>query len=455
VPDVVALLRGGDNQRDDREPAGRRVVEAPAVGEHHVGTQAARQGAPPGSPYHQVRAAQGGSLAVQHLRLEAGHQVQPGSRHPAQQVARLAALRHQGPGQFRQPDRGQRVRFAFGLIAVQHPVGPAAIEHARELPGQVHRVSHPGPHALADERRGQVRGITEQEDPPVAPAVGELGAEGVLGDPDDLQFGGGDVRRPRGDKRMQPGQAGVVGRGFPWRQPEFPPVAALPDPHERAGPARVADLMHAFPLADIGIGGHVDDEPALREVQVLHGGADAGPDQAAGSVAAQHVLREDSAGLAGGRVGDVDSYATLVLGQGYYLAAPAQGDGVVPGEAGAQDSLELRLVEHVRLRVAVLAVGGVPRELGQHAHVAVQQSQSLAGPGDRGELLAEPEAAQDAVDLVVEVDRPGPRVGRFAPVEHQALDAVLRQQRRRGQPGRTRAHDDDGNRPGVHGAAPG
>jgi len=162
--------------------------------------------------------------------------------------------------------------------------------------------------------------------------------------------------------------------------------------------------MHPFPLADIGIGGHVDDEPALREVQVLHGGADGGPDQAAGAVAAQHVLREDSAGLAG----QVDSDATLVLGQGHHVAASAQGDGVAPGQAGPQDGLELRLVEHVRLRIAVLAVGGIPREFGQHSQVAVHQSQSLAGPGDRGELLAEPEAVQDAVDLVVEVDRPGP-----------------------------------------------
>ena len=53
---------------------------------------------------------------------------------------------------------------------------------------------------------------------------------------------------------------------------------------------------------------------------------------------------------------------------------------------------------------------------------------------------------------VVEVDRPRLRVDPLPSVQHQALDAVLPQQRGRGEPGRTGPDDDHRN--GAHPAVP-
>ena len=43
-------------------------------------------------------------------------------------------------------------------------------------------------HALADERRGQVGGVAEEEHAPAAPTVGHLRAEHVVGDPDEAEL---------------------------------------------------------------------------------------------------------------------------------------------------------------------------------------------------------------------------------------------------------------------------
>lgn len=65
----------------------------------------------------------------------------------------------------------------------------------------------------------------------------------------------------------------------------------------RRGTDRIADLVYALPGVEVGLGVHVDDEPALRELQVLHGGADRGSGQTVGPVAAQDVLREQGVPL--------------------------------------------------------------------------------------------------------------------------------------------------------------
>jgi len=73
---------------------------------------------------------------------------------------------------------------------------------------------------------------------------------------------------------------------------------------------------------------------------------------------------------------------------------------------------------------------GVALQLGQHGHVGLDQAQSAAGPGDRGELVGYPEPGQDAVDLVVEVDGAGLGVDRGPSVEDQGPYAGLGQQDR-------------------------
>ena len=165
---------------------------------------------------------------------------------------------------------------------------------------------------------------------------------------------------------MQPGGVAVVVGGFAGGQAELPAVAGVADAHVGRRADRVADLVHALPLGEVGVGVHVDHEPALGEPQVPHGGADRGPHDAVGAVAAQHVLGVDLL-----RSVDEHPHPRSVLGHAGDLGAAAERDGAVLLEVGAQDRLEVGLVEHVRLGVAVPA--RTSAELGQHAHVAVQQ----------------------------------------------------------------------------------
>ena len=83
--------------------------------------------------------------------------------------------------------QGCGVRAAFAVVGVEQVFPGPAGEHVGELPGQVVGVAQPARQALADERRGEVGGVAEQEDPPAAEAGCHLGAEGVGRAADDLQ----------------------------------------------------------------------------------------------------------------------------------------------------------------------------------------------------------------------------------------------------------------------------
>ena len=62
--------------------------------------------------------------------------------------------------------QGCGVRAAFAVVGVEQVFPGPAGEHVGELPGQVVGVAQPARQALADERRGEVGGVAEQEDPP-------------------------------------------------------------------------------------------------------------------------------------------------------------------------------------------------------------------------------------------------------------------------------------------------
>ncbi len=284
------------------------------------------------------------------------------------------------------------MRLALGLVRVQHLLGQAAVEHPGQLPGEVGRIPHAAAQSLPDERRGEVGGVAEQEHPPVAPAVGQAGPEGVFGQPHQPQPADRDVAGPRGDQRVQPGRVAEVVPALPGQQPELPAVPGRADPHVRAGPVRVAQLVYAVPLGQVGVGVHVDDQPALLQVQVLQAAADRGPDHAVGAVAAEHVLGQDRLAAAGDPVADLDPHpAGAVLDHVGDLAVAADGHRRIAGQVRAEDALQHRLVEHVRLGVPVPAGRGAPPELGQHPQVAAEQPQPLTWPGDRGELLGHPQ----------------------------------------------------------------
>ena len=151
-------------------------------------------------------------------------------------------LFYQGPG----------VRAAFGLVAVQQVLLGLAGEHVGDLPGQVVGVAQPGGQALADERRGEVGGVAEQEDPPGAEAVGQPGPEGVAGAADDLQAGQVTAPGPGPQQGAEGGRGDQVGFVLAVAQLELPAVPVAGDVHEGGGPGRVADLLHAVPGVQAG-----------------------------------------------------------------------------------------------------------------------------------------------------------------------------------------------------------
>ena len=82
----------------------------------------------------------------------------------------------------------------------------------------------------------------------------------------------------------------------------------------------------------------------------------------------------------------------------------------MPLDPGEHQLFQVGLVEHVRLREAVLADLVVAAELGHHAVAGVEQAQPAAGPGPGQESLAHADPVQGPGDLVVQVHRAGQRV---------------------------------------------
>src|SRR6185437_7593144 len=116
----------------------------------------------------------------------------------------------------------------------------------------------------------------------------------------------------------------------------------------------------------------------------------------------------------------------------------------VPLEVRPQQRFQFRLVEHVGLWIPVDAAGGVAVELGECLESVVDQSQTERGSRNRGELVGDAEARDDAVDLVVQVHRPRLRVNTGPAIEDQAFDTVLRQERGGRDAGGSGPDDHDG-----------
>ena len=83
----------------------------------------------------------------------------------------------------------------------------------------------------------------------------------------------------------------------------------------------------------------------------------------------------------------------------------------MPLDPGEQQFFEVGLVEHVRLREAVLAGLVAAAELGHDAVAGVEQAQPAAGPGPGQESFADADPVQGPGDLVVQVYRAGQGVG--------------------------------------------
>ena len=282
---------GGAPGQDGVQPDGRAVTG----GHQRVGDQAAgpQRGGDAGRQEAPRRALQGAGL--QPRRRGGGHGLADvfaadgrGQGDPADGGGPVLAAGHRPADPDGLFDHGPGVRAAFGVVAGEQVCPGLAGEHVGELPGEVVGVAQPGGQALADERRGEVGGVAEQEDAPGLEAGRQPGAEGVAGAADDLQAGQVAASGPGPQQRAEGLRGDQVGFVLAVAQLELPAVPVAGDLHEGGGPGGVADLLHAVPGVQAALGPDVDDEPALGEAQVLHGDPGQLPDRAVGAVAAQH-----------------------------------------------------------------------------------------------------------------------------------------------------------------------
>ena len=253
--------------------------------------------------------------------------MQARNHHSAEQVAHLAARGHRGAHREREPDHVPRVRHTLLLIRVQDGLRQPSVDHAGELPREVRRVAQARAHALADERRCQVRGVAEDEHVATAPAVRHLRAERVLGDAHELQLFWRNAFHPRPDQRVERRHGAVVVGRLVRQESELPPVAGIADPHVGGRSMRVADLVDALPLVQLRGRRHIDHQPTLLKLQVLHAGADRCADQAVGAVAAEQISRLHPVLLAADPIGerDLHSVGADLNGLGHLGIAPKNG----------------------------------------------------------------------------------------------------------------------------------
>ncbi|SKT36933.1 Uncharacterised protein [Mycobacteroides abscessus subsp. abscessus] len=141
------------------------------------------------------------------------------------------------------------MRFSFLFVGIQHVCRQLAVEYSGQFPGEIGRVSDSSPHALSHERRCQVSGIAENEHIAITPVAGDVGTEGVFGDPNQGQLADRARTRPESDQWSQFLDGVVVCGGLAGVQFEFPAIATFPDSHECGRSVRVAQVVHAVPVA--------------------------------------------------------------------------------------------------------------------------------------------------------------------------------------------------------------
>src|SRR5689334_18667754 len=72
---------------------------------------------------------------------------------------------------------------AFWLVAVEKFRLRPALQHGRELPGEVHRVTHAGIHALAAGRTVNMAGIAGDEGTSPAKTIGDAMMDAIMREP--------------------------------------------------------------------------------------------------------------------------------------------------------------------------------------------------------------------------------------------------------------------------------
>ena len=202
---------------------------------------------------------------------------------------------------------------ALILIVLEHArVGPARKDEIQP-PGQTHRVAHPRAHALPQERRHLVGGVSGQQDPAVAPGLRPEGVELVIGYADDLDL---PLRHEGAQFRADIGGVGGFGFRHAVRHHELPLVVGAGHGHEGDGLGGVAELIMVGGKGRVlaaGQGLHVHDHPGLVEVGAFEGDLRLPAHRAAPAVTADDVSGADRGLVLAVLILDLDRGSVCVL----------------------------------------------------------------------------------------------------------------------------------------------
>ena len=171
------------------------------------------------------------------------------------------------------------------FVGVEKPVAEPARYDGGKLPGEIVRVAHAAVHALAGERRHQMRRIAGQKHPIRAPAVGHARMKGVdhLAAQHRLVVGS-----------VHPQQSGnivlrqYVGILLAVVQHQLETARAVRTRQRKTGPHRIA--INLGVTRRIGGLFEIDDEPAFPEGRAVHFDAELLADKTAAAVAADEVI---------------------------------------------------------------------------------------------------------------------------------------------------------------------
>ena len=320
------------------------------------------------------------------------------------------------------------MRCAFLGIGIKQAFVGMAVDHGRQLPGQVAGVAHTAVHALPGKGRGQVGGVTRDQGPIYPPLLGNAGVKGV-------------------DHFAQDGQVHITGFALRNHGPDlavgqhrFGRFARLE--HEliahralRAGqpdgwPLRVA--VGAGVAKGGGSADQIGNQPALLIGAALPFDAQLLAHRAAPAIATDQPAATQGLHLI--LVTHLHLHAVICLGELHQLVFKTNLHVRVSGQAIAQQSHQLLLAKGIAFGVAVFGGGGL--DFGKQAVAPRVVMHPVALHDHRQKPIQHAHGLQGAQAFVV--NRHGPRfIHRVAgffnqPGAHAGLGQQMRQHQARG-----------------------
>ncbi|MPL93030.1 hypothetical protein SDC9_39154 [bioreactor metagenome] len=337
------------------------------------------------------------------------------------------------------------IGLALALVGIKQRLGRRArhlaLTQKRELPVEVRDITGARAHPLPHEGRRLVAGIARQQQPPLAPVLGDERVEDVDRGALEHRLVGSE---PVGEQFPHPLGAGDLGAVLARLHGDLPPP-----PHPRAAHIGRRPVGHAIldrvvaQLGLVGVQDYIDDQPAFVEAVILHPALDIAAHERTRPVTADDIFRRDMFDLAARHVleADLDPLALILDEEG--LAAGADGDARTRRHVLAQDPFQIGLVEAVIRTPALRPFALRPRPVEQQIALGRDEAHARVQRRERLDLLGDADPLEDPHHLGIEMHRARQVIGGALAFEHQNAQPALRQQM--GERGARRPVTDDGN----------